>query len=810
MKGNNSTLNKLLFDSALSGNNEAVVELLFDGAEVNSRHTLGATPLFVAVTYNHVNTVKLLSYVGADIESPIDKGTTPLFKSAHSCHSNITRILLKSGANTETTVDGYSPLYAAISSGCVEDVKILLEAGALIHSDSVVNTPILIANQERDSSEFHKEIYKIIRDHYQRELAELPLNEVDNSGDFRVVVVRYNEDLSWLNKEFKNEKILIYNKGEDDLFLKDLPVNSEIIKIPNTGWFGGTILHHLIHHYDRLYDRTLFLQGDPYDQHLLLPLIRYKKEDPFVCKNIVGRCVESSLLERSKNITNIDKLDWEASRYGGGKFQLFENYSMIDFAHQYVDGEIIPEKPLSMVWGAQFAVKKDKVYTHKKEFYQRLLEMFDEIYPMADFYLEKLWDLVFQGATDTTKIDKQLFDAVLEGDKQAVIDLLNKGVNINSRHDIGATPVYAAANKNKPEILELLIKEKADIEIPADNGGTPLFSAALNCNAKATKILIESGADIEKNVDGYTPLAAAIYSKCKDVVVQLLDAGADLLSDVVLSETDIDSYRDVKIPFQLSSFFYNREDKDSRIDEIHSIVLDYYYNTVADKIREVDQKTMNDKRSFEVVVVRYKEDLSWVSKEFPHDKVTVYNKGPDDIEELPGNINVINTENVGYLGGTYLKHIVDNYNNLADRTLFIQGDPYDVNTFFPLIRFKGDLESKCKNIIGKCVNTTLAKEWEFLKNLDWDNIPRYKDFVPRNASMLDFHYKYIGNQSLDEAMYVTYGAVFAADKEVILRHEVEHYSVMLPGFNDTKTMLDHFMEREWDWLFDPIKACFGL
>ncbi len=796
-------LNIQLFNAASEGRNDDIIQHIIDGADINSRQGSGYTPLYVATASNHLDSVKLLSYLGADVESEADDGATALFNSAYNCHSNITEFLLNQGAKTEVFSEGgHSPLYVAISSGCVEDVKVLLKGGALTHYDDRLLTPILLATQERDRSPEHNQIHKIImKNYYQKLEVLLPyMEQIKSSGSFKVVVVRYDEDLLWVNKEFKDEEIIVLNKGKDNLVLEDLPVKSNIINIPNTGWFGGSILYYLVKYYYDLDDITLFLQGEPYDQAVDLPLLRYKYGIPSVCNNIRAKCSITTLQKESDVFLHKTPEEWADSKYGG-RFELFDNYTMIDFAHQYVSDNIIPQDSLPMVWGAQFSVGKDKVYIHKKEFYQKLLEMFGEKYPMADFYLEKLWNVLFQDM-DNADLGKQLFDAVLIGDKQAVIDLLKEGGNINSRHDIGATPVYAAANKNEPEILELLVKEKADIEIPVVDGGTPLFSAALNCHSEVTKILIEAGTDIEKKVGGYTPLAAAISSMCKNNVEQLLDAGAELLSDVVLSEPDITFYHKVKIPFQLSSFFYNQEDKDSRINEIHSIVLDHYYNTVADKIREIDQKTMNDKRSFEVVVVRYKEDLSWVSKEFPHDKVTVYNKGPDDIEELPGNINVINTENVGYLGGTYLKHIVDNYNNLADRTLFIQGDPYDVNTFFPLIRFKGDLESKCKNIIGKCVNTTLAKEWEFLKNLDWDNIPRYKDFVPRNASMLDFYYKYIGNQSLDEAMYVTYGAVFAADKEVILRHEVEHYSVMFPEFNTTKTMPDHFMERTWDPLFD--------
>ena len=147
------------------------------------------------------------------------------------------------------------------------------------------------------------------------------------------------------------------------------------------------------------------------------------------------------------------------------------------------------------------------------------------------------------------------------------------------------------------------------------------------------------------------------------------------------------------------------------------------------------------------------------------------------------------------MGGTYIKHIVDNYHQLADLTFFTQGHPYDANVYLPLIRYKTDLDSKCKNIKGKCTETTLRKEWQFLKNANWDASERYKDFVPRDADMLEFTQKYIGNVPLDEPLYFPVGAIYAVVKENILQHPLEYFERMLPEFNITKPMADHFAER---------------
>lgn len=72
-----------------------------------------------------------------------------------------------------------------------------------------------------------------------------------------------------------------------------------------------------------------------------------------------------------------------------------------------------------------------------------------------------------------------------------------------------------------------------------------------------------------------------------------------------------------------------------------------------------------------IVVARYNEDVEWV-KQFPN--VIIYNKG----SKLEGNYNeVILDKNVGREGHSYYKYIYDNYENLEDYTIFLQGNPFD-------------------------------------------------------------------------------------------------------------------------------------
>ena len=77
----------------------------------------------------------------------------------------------------------------------------------------------------------------------------------------------------------------------------------------------------------------------------------------------------------------------------------------------------------------------------------------------------------------------------------------------------------------------------------------------------------------------------------------------------------------------------------------------------------------------ETVVAWYTEDLSWVDVDDA--SVVVYIKNGVDIRGTFANLpwRFVSLPNVGREGHTYLHHIVENYDRLADLTVFLQGDP---------------------------------------------------------------------------------------------------------------------------------------
>ncbi len=70
---------------------------------------------------------------------------------------------------------------------------------------------------------------------------------------------------------------------------------------------------------------------------------------------------------------------------------------------------------------------------------------------------------ILAGTLTTTALASSIHDAARSGDSASVQTLLNTGIDVNKKNEDGWTPLHIAASKNHREIVELLIKNGADI-----------------------------------------------------------------------------------------------------------------------------------------------------------------------------------------------------------------------------------------------------------------------------------------------------------------------------------------------------------
>lgn len=213
-------------------------------------------------------------------------------------------------------------------------------------------------------------------------------------NNFQIVVARYNENTSWLNK-FKNITI-VYNKGTYDKDLNDF----NVINLPNFGRESHTFLYHIINNYDNLKEYTIFLQGsllfDRNIKHSPLSMEEYFQLNDFNAK--LQKC-DFNLLKYP--INHIGKWKKEYNT-GEMKRSFLTCYSWLKNFLDFDDSET---EEINIAWGAMFSVHKSVILKKPKIFYEHLLRFVDyHPNPEEGHFFERSWHFIFHN----NHIDKKI------------------------------------------------------------------------------------------------------------------------------------------------------------------------------------------------------------------------------------------------------------------------------------------------------------------------------------------------------------------------------------------------------------------
>lgn len=109
--------------------------------------------------------------------------------------------------------------------------------------------------------------------------------------------------------------------------------------------------------------------------------------------------------------------------------------------------------------------------------------------------------------------------------------LLTRGADINARNNQQNTPLHVAAALNGPEVIKLLMNNGADIHLKGFDDNTALHLAAeKNKEPIVVYLLLNEGANANaKNIGGFTPLhQAAEFNNEPAITRALLEHGADV------------------------------------------------------------------------------------------------------------------------------------------------------------------------------------------------------------------------------------------------------------------------------------------
>jgi hypothetical protein len=235
-----------------------------------------------------------------------------------------------------------------------------------------------------------------------------------------IVVSRYNEDITWALPY--NDIAIIYNKGNHNI---DEFTNQ--YHIENIGREGHTYLYHIIHNYNNLAERTIFLQGewhshnetilfgiDNYEKHLPtqpmgLVYLRHRNLPPIHIENQLTLKTDYGLnylvMEINENVDYINynfTYDWFVNRYKEENPQSLE----MGIVDNFLSCCKFPKQlnPLSteiidFTFAALFSVCRDNILLYDKDVYINVLNELIRIDPQGGtngYILERLWLYLFQ------------------------------------------------------------------------------------------------------------------------------------------------------------------------------------------------------------------------------------------------------------------------------------------------------------------------------------------------------------------------------------------------------------------------------
>ena len=203
-----------------------------------------------------------------------------------------------------------------------------------------------------------------------------------------------------------------------------------------------------------------------------------------------------------------------------------------------------------------------------------------------------------------------------------------------------------------------------------------------------------------------------------------------------------------------------------------------------------------------LIIARYDENLNWLES-FRDFKIIIYNKGKT-LNINSENIKVINLKNVGRESHTWIYHIVNNYNNLDDINIFLQGRIDDLecmafkdpNNYLRFIEKNGFAASRY-GVLGP---------WHWSWNVGIEKDKRYrKQWIKKEISRSKIGFRKFSKSLFPEIpilINTSYGGCFAIKKDLIKNYDLLFYKNLLNKLSVHKNPIEgHYMERLWCYMF---------
>ena len=479
--------------------------------------------LFISCAKGDHNTTKSHIYdTNVNINCILANGITPLMIASSCGHTETVQVLLQAGANINSKDnDGYSPLvYAITGHKSLQVIEQLLKAGA---QPNVFINGQSIADKARE--EGREDIYKLLQQFNvvkikksEEEVLEQLLKICDSFTILNEAI------LSSLQKLITEETVLIVDVveflrhylGDTELKVDDIDqlfnvlqlhyyfLNVDLLKKIMDKFFGGKLQN-------RLEDYISMVKGFEETTQLQL-FVQAIKHIPLLQPPVTTTRTSTMIIKfheqwQQKNVAHLHK---------------FLNYSCSEETC-FLNHIIIEEEGLSCV--CKFVVPKCQldslivIAIDQREFMYQV--------GVYEVYIGDL-PILIEDYNHSFSFRYVLQRSIETENHKLVSFLMEIDVSLQTNNNIHET-----ARNGNIDAVEFLLKEDVDINIQDENGETALMLASKNGHIQVVELLLKEHADINiQNQDGHTAIMLAI----ENVLTQIMELQGEHVDDDIQDE----------------------------------------------------------------------------------------------------------------------------------------------------------------------------------------------------------------------------------------------------------------------------------
>jgi hypothetical protein len=219
-----------------------------------------------------------------------------------------------------------------------------------------------------------------------------------------------------------------------------------------------------------------------------------------------------------------------------------------------------------------------------------------------------------------------------------------------------------------------------------------------------------------------------------------------------------------------------------------------------------------DKYNITVVVARYNEGLEWLKDDiFKHLTIICYNSGENEDFYKPENMKIVKIDNIGKEAYTYIYHIINNYDNLSEVTIFLPGSCdhhyrlWQVNSIIDNVKEYNTsvfFSSFYNNVQKELYNFTM----DYYCSTNLENSALNDKCILNKSDIRPFgkwYEKMFGNIKIT---HVNYRGILAVHKKHITQKPDTFYKTLLSEFKKPNDEVAHYFERSWEAIFYPMEG----